>query len=233
VYGSREAYHEATGAAPRHLELGRASAPPDVIHIDATGLLGDVARITRHEIAHIVLNHALGPALPDCPRWVQEGIARYFERPSLTLDPAVQTLLVRRPPVDVARLDRRIEAGGEGGRLAYAQSEALIRWLIERRGPEVLPRLTRALRKYGDLDQALEAAAGMDVRQLQRGWRRSAAWIYLLSSNTMIWLLMTVLLLVTVLLVQLRRRRRRRIQELMEERFDEEVDQPEEGPTIN
>ena len=235
VYSAREEYRRATGAAPKNLEMGRASAPPNVIHVDATGALGDVDGITRHEITHIVLNHALGPALDRCPRWVQEGIARYFERPTAPLDPAVETLLRRGTAIDVDRLDDDIEAGGERRRLAYARSEALIRWLIKERGPSVLPRLARELRRHSDFDAALRAAAGMGVKQLERGWRRSGAWIYLLSSNTVIWLLMTVLLLAAVVLVYRRRRRRRRLEELIEEGLDEEVDQPEEeeGPTIH
>ncbi|KPJ63962.1 hypothetical protein AMK68_02740 [candidate division KD3-62 bacterium DG_56] len=234
VYSNREAYRQATGASPKNLEIGRASAPPDVIHVDATGTLGNADRVTRHEITHVVLNHALGPALDRCPRWVQEGIARYFERPTAPLDPAVEALLRRGTKIDVDRLDDDIEAGGERGRLAYTKSEALIRWLVKEREPGVLPRLVRELRRHSDFDAALHAATGMSVKQLERGWRRSDAWIYVLSSNNVIWLLMTVLLLAAVVLVYRRRRRRRRLEQVMEEGLDEEIDQPEGGgPTIH
>ncbi|MDH4180315.1 MAG: hypothetical protein OEV33_07365, partial [Armatimonadota bacterium] len=64
IYLDRKDFIEATGMPPRSRVVGLATFPAGVIHIDGTELLASIEKVVPHEVGHVMVARALGPALP-------------------------------------------------------------------------------------------------------------------------------------------------------------------------
>ncbi len=213
VYLDRESFRRAAGLPRRSAVVGLATFPEETIHIDGTGLLASIERIVPHEVAHIMVGRALGPALPSLPLWANEGIAEYLagERAS-RVDPVALQAIGQGRALDLADLDSALQARDDHTALAYAQSASLVNFLVARRGEPVIGDLLAALQHTRDFDSALHQAAGLHVPDLESAWRASLArrwrWPLLFHSGVPILVLMLVLFLIGLVRYYLRRRRR-------------------------
>lgn len=212
VYPDRDSFRQAAHLPPRSTIAGLATFPDEIIHIDGTGLLASIEKIVPHEVGHVLVARALGPALPALPRWANEGIAEYVagERAS-QVDPLALQAVGRGSALDIAHLDAAFGSGGERTALAYAQSASLVHFLVARRGEPVITNLLRALRQTGSFDSALQQAAGLPLRELESAWRQSLArrwrWPLLFQSGAPVLALMLLLFLAGVIRHFLHRRR--------------------------
>lgn len=119
-------------------------------------------RLDAEEVRHEALHAQLDTVVAETPRWFEEGLAQYFagER-----GPGVQrqwTLMRRnRTYIPFASLTDSFQAfdtGSDAG-LAYAQSLAMIEWLVDRAGTAGVARAVAALK----------ADPGADVLSLALG----------------------------------------------------------------
>ncbi|MCJ7821934.1 MAG: peptidase MA family metallohydrolase, partial [Armatimonadetes bacterium] len=179
VYDDRERFRRATGLPRQSTITGIATFPDEVIHIDGTGLLASIEKIVPHEVGHVMIGRALGPAVFALPHWANEGIAEYVagER-AAQVDPVALQAIGRGSAFDLRNLDEAIRAGGEraGGEragLAYAQSASLVNFLVAERREPVIADLLAALRERGDFESALQQSAGFSLPELESAWRGS------------------------------------------------------------
>jgi hypothetical protein len=168
----------------------------------------DLARILRHELAHIALHRHLEPL--QIPRWFDEGYARWAAG-EWDMEAAWQLRLAfatgRAPPLD--SLDLGWPRGGADARVAYLLATSAIAYLIERGGGERgLGVFIARWKEAGDLDTALRRTYGVTLGQLESDWRRFVrqryGWAFFFSNALIFWLIATILLLV---LFAIRRRR--------------------------
>jgi len=218
VYPDRDSFRRAANLPRRSTIAGLATFPGEVIHIDGTGLLASIEKVVPHEVGHVLVARALGPALPALPRWTNEGIAEYVagERAS-QVDPVALRAIGRGSALDIAELDAAFHSGGQRTALAYAQSASLVNFLVAERGEEIIADLLRTLRETRSFDAALDQATGRRLPELESAWRRSLArrwrWPLLFQSGAPVLALMLLLFLAGLVRHFLRRRRRQEISE--------------------
>ena len=139
---------------------------------------GDPFHTINHEYVHFVLRSNFGDGIPP---WLDEGIAEYFETVQL-IDP--QHIISGATPADHLKLlkqsslipiktllstdGKTVHSGDDGPRnLFYAESWALIHFLINRDGIEKVVSMVRAGgdKTLGDDYESLEKALGSYIQQ--------------------------------------------------------------------
>jgi hypothetical protein len=130
--------------------------------------------ITRHEIAHIVTREATkGPfGVPD---WMNEGISVYAQSRMLA---GQETALDSAIDGDNVLTFKELNSSSAGGSadtvsLYYAQSGAIVRYLIETYGEEQFGELIRTFKEGSTPDNAYESVYGFDEQGLENEWRAS------------------------------------------------------------
>ncbi len=219
VYLDRRAFVEATGIPAESRVVGLATFPSEVVHIDATGLLTAIERVVPHEVGHVMMARALGPALPALPVWLNEGIAEYLagER-AAQVDPVWVQALARGSALQLSELDAAINERGQTAGLAYAEAASIVNFLVAQHGEGVIAELLGSLAQTRDVEVALREVTGWGSAELESAWRSSVVrrwrWPLLIRSPVLIYGLMAVLFLIG-LARHLRERRRR--QEMLAE----------------
>jgi hypothetical protein len=132
-----------------------------------------------HELTHLAVTRASGDR---APLWLQEGVAKFEEtrwRPAQPFDDW--------PPAD-ALAKRAVESGqaftldklgpsiamlpsADAAAAAFAQVTSFVRFYLTREGEGALPKLLRAIRDAPNVELALRAASGSDIKAWDARWR--------------------------------------------------------------
>jgi hypothetical protein len=213
VYRTRPEFLRATELPDWSTIVGLATFPQGVIHVDGTGLLASVRRVTAHEVGHIMEARRLGATYPELPLWANEGIAEYLAGGEAAYqDPNAVAAVAQGKALPVANLEAAFRDEDTVGS-AYAESASLITFLVAQKGPEVISSLLARVAEEGAFPKALKEVTGLTEAELDAAWQDSLrgrwGWIPFLDLNALIWMVMVVLLLIA-LLRQLRERRRAR-----------------------
>jgi len=184
----------------------------------ARGATGNLPRVLRHELAHVVLYRHVAPAR--VPRWFSEGYATWAAG---QLDPEAGWILRlaflagSAPQLD--SLTIAWPAGQVDARIAYLLSASVLAYLHDRGGDRVLGIFLAEWKASGELDDALRGTYGLTLGQLERHWsrdvRRRYGWLVFLAQTTVIWSIVAIL--VIVLSAARRRRDRARLERLREQ----------------
>jgi len=119
-----------------------------------------------HEITHLMVDYV---SAGRCPRWLNEGIAQYYEyvlagTEPVTLDSGTGSVYTL----------RELETDFEGlpdWELAYWQSLDIVRYLAGRFGRDSLVRLLGEMGRGASLSEALESVCGITPEELELQWR--------------------------------------------------------------
>lgn len=131
--------------------------------------------VLRHELGHLVVGAATFNCLGrDVPAWLREGLAVYAEGPLSAPDKELVTAALAGN--SLPRL--RSQADGfssysQATELAYAQSAAVVRYLLERFGAQQMGSLLSAMQTGQSVDDALRTTYGFDTDGLDSAWRQS------------------------------------------------------------
>lgn len=141
----------------------------------APGQLDWARRIIPHELAHLVVDSRVfncrGIRLPT---WLSEGLARYAEGPAAAAElRQVQTALENGTLPPLQSLARGFSAYSNAASLSYAQSYAVVSFLIDEYGPEQMDRLLGTMQAGRAVDPALQAVYGFDTAGLDVAWREA------------------------------------------------------------
>ena len=213
IYIDRKAFIDATSMPPRSRVVGLATFPAGVIHIDGTGLLASIEKVVPHEVGHVMVARALGPALPALPTWFNEGAAEYVAgETAAQVDPVWVRAVGRGSSLDLAELDAAISERGDEAGLAYAESASIVNFLVAERGETVIADLIRSLARTRDFETSLQEVIGWRTSELESTWRRAVVrrwrWPLLFQSPVVLYGVMVLLFLIG--LVRYLRERRRR-----------------------
>ncbi len=133
------------------------------------------ARVIPHELSHLVT----GAATFNCqgvqqPTWLNEGLAEYAEGPlpEWRMQLVVAALEEDRLP-PLRSLSRRFPGSSGGASLSYAQSAAVVHYLVSEFGAEKVNDLLAALQSGQAIEPALGSVYGFDTDGLENRWRVS------------------------------------------------------------
>lgn len=216
---------ETRGGEPVELYAGIAYPRSGTIHVDVRRLdrtRGAYAflRTVRHECVHLAVGHTLGEG--KLPKWFEEGLACRFGSPLPSSE--VERLSPRRafPLASLTRFPPRGRATRDGLRIAYAQVESVMRFLVRKRGAKAVRDLLARVERSEGFAEALDAATGFTVETLDAAWRRSlgSRWGWRLVAfvfSPMKMLLWAALITIAGFFIV--RRRRRRQAEFLDDRL--------------
>lgn len=177
LYGSEEEYHRKTGqpAWSGGLSVGNA-----IYAYDGPSL----ERILSHEMTHLIVYEFMGRVNLD-HRWINEGLAVYEEGRAGPQNPLGQRDIfaavrgsMRQQPIPMDQMIHLIPASEKDYTVSlwYAQSESMIRFMIERGGRMGFGQFLACLREDKKLDLAIsESFVGVwrSLADFQDAWLRS------------------------------------------------------------
>ena len=127
-----------------------------------------------HELTHLMFAERVDSPRAKPPAWLNEGLAMYFEPGGGYREVGVQRAM-RSDDLIPLRHMRTVPGRPEEVRLFYAQSASVVRFLMDEFGAGRMDTLLTELNEGRSIDAALKSAYGVDVDELDAGWRRYLA----------------------------------------------------------
>jgi len=164
--------------------------------------------VLRHEITHILASRAAGGNR--LPRWFSEGLASAVERPwGVALRSRFIWASITSDAPSISDIEGLFTDGANNAARGYTISHTLVRDLLARYGPSLVPTLLTNVKSGDTFDQAFLSATGSTIsRATLMFWRSSGGWeewVTFLASPYTLWTIITSLALVAIW--QHRRRR--------------------------
>jgi hypothetical protein len=143
----------------------------DTAMVSADSVPQDIA---RHEIAHVVVRHALRAPF-DVPDWLNEGLAVFAQSQPLSSQREAIEDAIRSGEVLSVRSLSSASAGALGSRVSlyYGQSWSTVKFLIDTYGDAKFADLFRAYAGGATTTEALEQVYGFNQDGLENAWRES------------------------------------------------------------
>jgi hypothetical protein len=174
-------YQTATEMAPA-VASRRGAGPNDSVRTlgevgaDDTALISrdtDFLNIVRHELTHVVTNHATAHHLADLPTWINEGLSVYAQNNLLPSEEAAFELAIRRDAVlPITSLGAAARGSAGDVSVFYAESGSIIAFMVDVLGQEKFGDFLDALAE-DTVDGALETVYGFDTLGLENEWRKA------------------------------------------------------------
>lgn len=129
-----------------------------------------------HEMTHLVIHQATDNPFGDLPRWLDEGIAVYNENRD-ELDDDFRSIFEQAVQNDelmtLRTLSSPFPADPLQANLAYGQSGAVVKYIIDTYGSEAMAELLNVFAEGALYDEALQQALGVDTDGLDNEFRMS------------------------------------------------------------
>ena len=126
-----------------------------------------------HEAVHVLVHEALESPYLKMPAWLNEGLAMYFE-PRERHSVSLVSRAVRSGDAPPLRYMYSIPGQPGAVRLFYAHARNVVTYMIDELGRERMTALLRELKRGSEIDEAVRAAYGMGLDELDERWR---AWL--------------------------------------------------------
>jgi hypothetical protein len=133
-------------------------------------------RATTHEMSHLVIHQATDNPYRGLPRWLDEGIAVYNEDTEQLVDdfaPIMDEAVRQDQLMTLRTLSSPFPADPLQANLAYGQSGAVVKFIIDTYGPDKMAQLLSIFAEGSLDDEALEAALGVNTDGLDNAFRTS------------------------------------------------------------
>ncbi len=150
---------------------GQAFAPENALLVLGSGrrAIGTVS----HEVTHILVGRATGGAAVSVPAWLNEGLAEYGN-----LEPGISYKRFLEWAIDTDRLlplEQLEQFPGDPNLVivSYGQSRDVVRYLVEKYGPNKLAEVFAETNNGIPIDRAIQRIYGFSVRELDVQWRET------------------------------------------------------------
>ena len=175
MYGSQADFQTASPAGGHEWAGGRAFVREGVILIAAGPSNIEYARRTvPHELSHVIVYQATKNPYGGLPTWLDEGLAMTAEgQLPASFGRTLRAAVAENRLISVWSLSSSFPTDSGLAELSYAQSESIVRFVIERYGRDGIARLLAEFREGAAYDDALRAALGTDTYGLEEAWRAS------------------------------------------------------------
>jgi hypothetical protein len=166
-----------------------------------------------HELMHILLYQEHGAGYAKLPTWLSEGLASISE---LYPNPDYVILLndaySRQALFPIENLCQPFPRDASNALLAYAQAASFAQYLSDQYGASGLQALVQRYADGMDCQRGAEAALGVSLLQLERGWRQATFGENVVQAafvNMLPWMVLLALPLAATFLAGLGRSRKR------------------------
>ena len=134
----------------------------------------DLGQSLPHELIHHLLYRAIGPQYDALPLWLNEGLASLAEEsPNPAYAVVLQTAVAEQSTRPFDQLCATFPASEGEAVLAYAQSDALVRYIQANYGNDALQNMVLAVKDGADCDTAVSRTLGLSLNDLNSEWLRS------------------------------------------------------------
>ncbi len=123
-----------------------------------------------HEAVHVMVHEALESPYLKMPAWLNEGLAMYFE-PEGRHSASMVARAVRSGDAPPLRYMYSIPGQPGAVRLFYAHARNVVTYMIDELGRERMTALLRELKSGSEIDEAVRAAYGIGLDDLDERWR--------------------------------------------------------------
>ncbi|MDP2744831.1 MAG: peptidase MA family metallohydrolase [Dehalococcoidia bacterium] len=131
-------------------------------------------RAIAHEITHLLVGQVTFSPYADLPIWLNEGLAMYGEGPlEQGYASLLQQAISQKTLISVRSLSAPFSTDPRLALLSYAQSEALVEFLLTKYGRDKLLALLDTFKQGATFDGALKSVYGFDLDGLDKLWRES------------------------------------------------------------
>ncbi|MCB0166687.1 MAG: hypothetical protein KDI79_20835 [Anaerolineae bacterium] len=180
IYGSQPELLDAMSAGAQEWTGGAAYTDYGVVVMGISpGQLDWGLRAMTHEMSHLVIHQATDNPFgggDTLPRWLDEGIAVYNENRS-ELDEQFKQLfelaVANNNLMTLRTLSSPFPSDTLQANLAYGESGAVVKFMIDTYGPEAMADLLAVFAEGALYDEALEQAIGLNMDQLDNNFRAS------------------------------------------------------------
>ena len=130
-------------------------------------------RALAHELGHMVTHQiTYGPFGAILPTWLDEGLAMYAEgKPDTYLESVLQKAITQHKLISVRSLSSPFSAIPDEAYISYAESQSLIRFLIQNYGKDKMLQLLNLFKEGNTYDEALTQVYGFDQDGLDSLWQ--------------------------------------------------------------
>lgn len=143
-----------------------------IIGAIAPGDEAEAGRLIPHELAHQVLAQLTDNPYGGPPSWFDEGLAMYAQtRRDEWIDARLEEAARQGRLIPLEALAASFPADTDQALLSYAQSQAVVEYLISTYGADRVRALALAFAAAMPVDQALQTVLGRDVDELDAEWR--------------------------------------------------------------
>ncbi|MBI3979757.1 MAG: hypothetical protein HY331_16375 [Chloroflexi bacterium] len=157
------------------ITLGQAFNDYDVVLVLGRGDAGEVIAVTAHELTHLITHQATDSPFVDLPAWFNEGLSVYGESSLGSghgYEGALQQAIDqnRVPPL---RWQADLPGKPQDTILLYGVGHSVVRYLIDRHGPEKMRAFLATMKSGKAFEAALQQTYGFDLNTLDNDWRQS------------------------------------------------------------
>lgn len=130
-----------------------------------------------HELTHLIIHRKLGDiGTAGWPRWLDEGLAMYYEFVPPALEPEYETLLKRAIQNDtlvpLRTLSGNFATDARQATLSYAQSFSVVDFIYRRYGKDKVTQVLLEFKQGGAFDDVFRKILGVDTDGLEAAWRQ-------------------------------------------------------------
>ncbi len=173
--GSRDEFSQMTDHQMPEWSAGAADARRSVLYLQSPRFADPDTKmetVVAHELGHAILGMAVRGA--PVPRWFEEGFAMLESGESAWIG-TVQLMrgFLFSGALDLSEIEDVLRFNRDRAALAYQESLAAVKYLVERFGPESIPDLVSVLRQGGTMAEAVRRVTGHPYRQFQAEWFES------------------------------------------------------------
>jgi hypothetical protein len=127
-----------------------------------------------HEITHLLVGEAVFGPFGQLPTWLNEGLATYAQGDmSPDARQAFNDAVKNNQLISLRSLGGTFPADEIQARLAYAESQSLVTYLINHGGWDKIRLLLSTFKDGATLDNAILKAYSLDASELENAWRLS------------------------------------------------------------
>ncbi len=177
IYASHEDLLQALSSSAQEWTGGQAFTTFGVVVIGVNPIQLDWGlRATTHEMSHLVIHQATDNPYRGLPTWLDEGIAVYNEDTEQLVDdfaPIFDEAVRQNELMTLRTLSSPFPGDPLLANLAYGQSGAVVKFIIDTYGAEKMAKLLSIFAEGSLDDEALETALGVTTDGLDNAFRTS------------------------------------------------------------
>ncbi len=153
------------------ITAGQAYSEHDLVLVLGVGR--DIIRTVAHELTHLITHQLADNPYRQIPAWLNEGLSMYAEGDLYGEYKRALENAIRQDRLFSVKQMTTMPGRPEDVILLYGQSHSLVKFLIERYGPDKMRQLLAAYKEGTTDDDALRRVYGFDRDGLYAQWRQS------------------------------------------------------------